>query len=114
MRLADAQRIERCEYRGGEIIASGVWQEIAVAIAGVIEGKRAASSAEMIELRPPYALVRADPVKENDGGQSATAFRTRGPIPQRQMLPIAWICSGSGFGLDFSRAASAMIIPGSQ
>ena len=44
----------------------------------------------------------------------AMALRIRGPAPQRQIFGSAAISASVGRGLALSRAAMAMIMPGSQ
>src|SRR5512139_1426345 len=62
----DSQRVHGREYRRGEIVSRRAIDEIAFAVPRIIEGNGTTGCAEMIELRPPDALVGTDAVQEQD------------------------------------------------
>ena len=89
MRSVDLQRVHRGEDRGGEIVVVGLAVgRVAVAIAGIVEGDGVARRAEMLELRPPHRLVRADAVEEDDRDRRDLILgHFDRPIPRRRSRP---------------------------
>ncbi len=72
----DSERVHRRQDRGGIIVTRrALARRVAIAIARIIEGDRAAGLAEMVELRMPHRFVRADAVEEDDrSGFAAAGF----------------------------------------
>ena len=67
MRAGEVQRVHRREDRFGIVVAAGAFaRRVAVAITGIVERKGTPRLAEILELRMPHALVRADAVQKHE------------------------------------------------
>ena len=69
----DAERIERRKRGGGEVVAGRIRSRCAFAIARIVDRDGAPTLAEVVQLRMPHALVRSDPVQEQDRCRVARA-----------------------------------------
>ena len=97
MRTPDLQRVERCQRGVGEVVARCAIARVAFAIPRIVDRDRAPRLAEVCQLRMPHALVRADPMEEQDGECAAVALGCDADDPgasldlaHRGMMELWW------------------------